>query len=397
MKKITLLLFTLLSFIGYSQSWDFTNDAQGWTGTNSDLTVNTTSVTLTTKEVNNPSFNQVAAGVDAETNKFIAVTLKTSANGPSYMRASFPKAASGRVYKATAITKGTSGFKTYYIELTNGEWTGTVNDIKIQFKEDNSTTGGANYNTTGETIEIDKIEFLTEIPKEEKESFTFDADAEGWEALDATIAVSSGVLIITPTVGESSKIIQPLTNVNATTNKYVHIVYKNLSSVNNQIRFQFRHSADGYTGYKGKNTVISTSSSDFETATVDLSAVAEWTGTTQDFQIILRDTENSNKASAGDFEIDSITFSASATLSIAEQNVFNSFTMYPNPASTNVTFKASSTISKVQIFNLLGKKVVDTNSLINNILNIVNLNSGMYLVKVYSSKNKILTQKLIIK
>lgn len=397
MKKITFILFTLISFIGFGQSWDFTNDAQGWTVSNSDLTVNATSITLTSKAVNNPGLNQVAAGVDADTNKFIAVTLKTSANGPSFMRASFPKAAGGRVYKATPITKETSDFKTYYIELTNGEWTGTVNDVKIQFKEDNNTTGGANHNTTGETIEIDKIEFLTAIPKEAKESFGFDTDAEGWEALEATLAVSSGVLSITPTVGEAAKIIQPLTNVNATTNKYVHIVYKNGSSLNNQVRFQFRHAADNYTAYKGNNTAINTSSSDFETVTIDLSEVTEWDGNTQDFQIILRDTENGNKASAGDFEIDSITFSASATLSVAEQNVFNSFTMYPNPASTNVTFKASSTISKVQIFNLLGKKVVDTNSFINNSLNIANLNSGMYLVKVYSSDNKIATQKLIIK
>lgn len=396
MKKITLIFLVLTSFSSFAQSWDFTNDAGGWTASNSDLTQNANSVTLTTKGVNNPSFNQVAANVDASAKTIIAVTVKTSANGPSYMRASFPKAASGRVYKAIAITKGTTDFKTYYIDLTNGDWTGTVNDIKVQFKEDNNTTGGGNHNTTGETIEIDKIEFLSEIPKVEIVSFTFDTDAQGWVGNNATTSVNGGVISVTPAVGESGKIINNVNTIDASKYKFVEIRYKNLSADNDQIRFQFRHAGDNFNAYKGKNIAMNVSSADFETLEVDLSATAEWNGNTQDFQVIIRDIDNGNKASAGDLQIDSITFKETSTLSSDREVSFKNLSIYPNPTSNFVNIHSNTKIATIQLFNLIGKKVFETKSLINKKLNVSNFDAGVYLLRVVDENNNTKTQKLII-
>ena len=396
MKKITLIFLVLTSFSSFAQSWDFTNDAGGWTASNSDLTQNANSVTLTTKGVNNPSFNQVAANVDASAKTIIAVTVKTSANGPSYMRASFPKAASGRVYKAIAITKGTTDFKTYYIDLTNGDWTGTVNDIKVQFKEDNNTTGGGNHNTTGETIEIDKIEFLSEIPKVEIVSFTFDTDAQGWVGNNATTSVNGGVISVTPVVGESGKIINNVNTIDASKYKFVEIRYKNLSADNDQIRFQFRHAGDNFNAYKGKNIAMNVSSADFETLEVDLSATAEWNGNTQDFQVIIRDIDNGNKASAGDLQIDSITFKETSTLSSDREVSFKNLSIYPNPTSNFVNIHSNTKIATIQLFNLIGKKVFETKSLINKKLNVSNFDAGVYLLRVVDENNNTKTQKLII-
>lgn len=396
MKKITFILITFLSFTAFSQSWDFNNDAQNWTASNSDLTVNANSITLTTKGVNNPSFNQDAAGVNADTQKIIAVSLKTSANGPSYMRTSFPKAASGRVYKATAITKGTSDFKTYYIELTNGEWIGTVNDIKIQFKEDNNTTGGANHTSTGETIEINKIEFLAEIPKEEVISFMFDADEEGWAGNNATTSVSNGVISITPAVGEAAKIINTVNTVDATKYKFIEIRYKNLSADNDQIRFQFRYADDNFTAYKGKNVTMNTSSADFETLEIDLSEIAEWTGNTQDFQVIIRDVDNGNKASAGNLELDAITFKEASSLSVSKENVFGDLQVYPNPSNGIVNIKSNISFAKIELFNIIGKKVFETSSIKNNQIDVSQINSGVYLLRLIDTHNKTKSQKLII-
>ncbi|QOD62002.1 T9SS type A sorting domain-containing protein [Polaribacter haliotis] len=399
MKKTTLIILLMfVPFFGFSQTFNFTNDAEGWTTSSADLTVNATSVTLTTNGGTNPLLTNSTANIDAEINKIAAITVKVSENGPTLMRVSFPKAPSGRVYKNVIISKNDSEFKTYYIDVSNAQWAGKVNDVKVHFKDDSSTANnGTNHTSTGETVEFDSIEFINEIPKVEKNSYTFDTDAENWEELDASVVVSAGVLTITPVAGESSKIIQSINNVNATTNKFVHIVYNNKSATNNQIRFQFKSSADNYASVTGANKSMNTSTTDFETLTFDLSEKAEWTGLAQDFQIVIRDTENGNKASAGDLQIDSVTFSSSASLGVNDEVTFaNSLSIYPNPASNNLYINTDTTISKVQIFNLLGKKVIETTTLSNKSLDVSGLNGGVYLIKVFNSVNKTATQKLII-
>ncbi|TMM29090.1 T9SS type A sorting domain-containing protein [Polaribacter aestuariivivens] len=396
MKKTTFLFLLLIPVLGFSQSWDFTNDAEGWSASSSDLTVNATSVTLTTNGNSNPILVQDAAAVNAETNKIVAITVKVSANGPTFMRASYPKDGGGRIYKSTVITKDDVDFKTYYIDVTNANWTGTVNDVKIHFKEDNGSNGGSDHTSTGETVEIDKISFISEIPREEKESYNFDTDAEGWEPTGATIAVSSGVLTITPTVGEAAKIVQSTNNIDATTNKYVHVTYKNNSTTNDGLRFQFRHSGDNYTAYIGTNESINTSSTDFEVLTIDLTGKTEWTGLTQDFQLVIRDSNNGNKASAGDLEIDSIIFSNNATLSTNEEVLFTkNLSIHPNPATDIINIKTKNTISKVLIFDVTGKNILNASNIKDNTLNISSLNSGIYFMKILDSNNYKTTRKLI--
>jgi len=396
MKKTTLILLLMfVPLVGFSQTFNFTNDAEGWTASAADITLNATTITATTNGGNNPVLEQSAANIDAETNKIAAITIKVSANGPTFMRVSYPKT-SGRIYKNIAISKNDSEFKTYYVDVSNSNWAGTVNDIKVHFREDDGSTGGSSYTSTGETIEFDSIAFIDEIPKEEKNNFGFDTDAEGWEALDASVTVSGGVLTITPVVGESAKIIQSTGNTNATTNKYVHIVYNNKSAANNQIRFQFKSSADNYTATVGTNESINTSTTSFETVTIDLTEKTEWTGLAQDFQIVVRDTENSNKASAGDLEIDSITFSSSATLSVNDDVAFtNDLSIYPNPTKGFINIKTQNNISKVLIFDVTGKIVLKRNSIENNSLNISNLNTGIYLLKIFDINNNNITRKLI--
>ncbi|WP_397447599.1 T9SS type A sorting domain-containing protein [Polaribacter sp. R77954] len=397
MKKITFILITFLSLSTFSQSWDFTNDAEGWTASAVDMTVNANSITLTTKDgANNPTIVQAAANVDANALSIIAVTLKVSANGPTYMRAHFPKAAGGRVYKPVAITNGLSDFKTFYIDLTNGDWTGTVNDVKVQFKDDNGTNGGANHTSTGETIEIDKIEFLSEIPKEEIVSFDFDTDDQGWTTIDAATSVSNGAIIITPEVDGAAKIVNNITTIDATKYKFIEVKYKNLSADNDQIRFQFRHAADSYTAYKGKNTSMNVSSSDFETLEIDLSETTEWTGNTQDFQLIIRDVDNENKASAGNLEIDAITFKETSTLSIDKINIFNDVLVYPNPSNGIVNIKSNISFAKIELFSILGKKVFETTSIQNNQIDVSHINAGVYLLRLLDNNNKTKTKKLII-
>ncbi|MGV6829017.1 MAG: T9SS type A sorting domain-containing protein [Flavobacteriales bacterium] len=74
----------------------------------------------------------------------------------------------------------------------------------------------------------------------------------------------------------------------------------------------------------------------------------------------------------------------------------NAFSIYPNPAQDFVTITSALEGSKtIQVFDLLGNKVLDTNT-INDQLNVSPLTSGIYLISI-SQDNITSTKKLIIK
>ncbi|MFH4963491.1 T9SS type A sorting domain-containing protein [Gaetbulibacter sp. M235] len=77
-------------------------------------------------------------------------------------------------------------------------------------------------------------------------------------------------------------------------------------------------------------------------------------------------------------------------------NQIKGFAMYPNPTSlgyVNITSKSNAKMS-VAVFDMLGKQVINE-TVSNNTLNVSNLTSGLYLMKV-SQDNAISTTKLVI-
>ncbi|WP_412560205.1 T9SS type A sorting domain-containing protein [Winogradskyella sp. MIT101101] len=75
----------------------------------------------------------------------------------------------------------------------------------------------------------------------------------------------------------------------------------------------------------------------------------------------------------------------------------NSFRLYPNPAKTvlNIETNINDADLKVQVFNLLGKKVLDTN-IDNGSIDVSELITGLYLVKIASDSKAIITKRIII-
>ena len=70
-------------------------------------------------------------------------------------------------------------------------------------------------------------------------------------------------------------------------------------------------------------------------------------------------------------------------LSVQDLSQFG-FTIYPNPVKDVINLNAQTSIEKVEIFNLLGQQVINTN--INNTssqINVANLTDGVYLMKTY--------------
>ncbi|WP_405334250.1 T9SS type A sorting domain-containing protein [Psychroserpens sp.] len=98
--------------------------------------------------------------------------------------------------------------------------------------------------------------------------------------------------------------------------------------------------------------------------------------------------------SCGNTTIASATFEVDDTFSVSEVETM-SLEMYPNPTHNTINFKGIKENSEVEIFNILGEKVL--HSSINNSVELqLNLNSGLYLVKIIS-EYKTTIKKLIIK
>ena len=83
-----------------------------------------------------------------------------------------------------------------------------------------------------------------------------------------------------------------------------------------------------------------------------------------------------------------------STLGI-EENVLTDgqVSIYPNPASEYINISSALELTKVEMFDLLGKQVMET--LETSQLKIKHLPTGMYLIKVYAT-NGTLTKKIII-
>lgn len=393
MKKTTLLLLLIFPFIGFSQTWNFTNSNEGWTGVqgNLDAGVTASTFTYTGEDGNNPQIVQTAAGVDTSTKNYAVVTIKNNTS-LEYMRVSYPKVDNGRIYKNVEITSGDTDFQTYVIDVTNGtHWVGTMDDIKILFKLDQNT----NADGSGGTIEIDAIAFTATPPLPIQNEYYFETndEAEGWSANNSSVMINSGVLTITPDINAAAKIVQQTYAIDADANNYMHIVYRNLSTENDQIRIQFQSPVDDYGSYNGMNINISSNMSNYETLDIDLSQDATWMGATQNFQVVIRDQDNGNSASAGDFEIQEIVFDNNATLATENLSKTN-FKMYPNPAKDKITISSENRISKIEIYNSLGEKVSE--SIKNNVVELTHLSSGVYFVKVDDSFHKSSVKKLII-
>jgi hypothetical protein len=69
--------------------------------------------------------------------------------------------------------------------------------------------------------------------------------------------------------------------------------------------------------------------------------------------------------------------------------------MYPNPAQNTLTVKSNFRITGVKVYSLLGELVIDVRGNFSRI-DLRELNSGIYMVKIYSDQYSV-TKKLIKK
>tara|TARA_R110001606_G_scaffold163657_1_gene307931 strand:+ start:4002 stop:6500 length:2499 start_codon:yes stop_codon:yes gene_type:complete len=83
----------------------------------------------------------------------------------------------------------------------------------------------------------------------------------------------------------------------------------------------------------------------------------------------------------------------SSILNLDNVSLLNDTKMYPNPVRDNLTIESKENILKIEIYNLLGKKIVEKEN--SSFINLSNLKPNMYLIRIYSQTGSI--SKRIIK
>ncbi len=118
-----------------------------------------------------------------------------------------------------------------------------------------------------------------------------------------------------------------------------------------------------------------------------------FTATTTEVVIYVRSLNSIDKLT--EVFYDNISLQEDVTAS-AEDVLASKFNIFPNPANDYIQIDANDVkISSVAMYSMIGKEVISEKNLVNSRLNISNLTSGIYLLKV-NADNRSLIKKIIV-
>ena len=141
--------------------------------------------------------------------------------------------------------------------------------------------------------------------------------------------------------------------------------------------FEITNDENSSGGSVGNNT-FTTTTFDFTASTTDVVIYVRALLSTEDNQVYF----------------DNISLKKKATASV--NDVFSSkISIYPNPANEFVQISTNETITGVEVYNLIGKKVISSSKLTNNKIDVSNLSKGVYVLKVMSN-DLVGSRKIII-
>lgn len=157
-------------------------------------------------------------------------------------------------------------------------------------------------------------------------------------------------------------------------------VYKTIIS---DVGFKFATPAGASTGeIKVANTVVN----QWEELTFDFTAVIGEASSNGIDQIIVFPDFDSRTATTVNY-FDDITFS-DGTLSVGNTGHRTSVSAFPNPSSDYWTLSAASYIDLIEVYDVLGKKLIDIRPLSKNYsVDASKLSNGLYLARVTSNKS----------
>ena len=215
---------------------------------------------------------------------------------------------------------------------------------------------------------------------------------------DASNVVKNGILVITTIVDQGLariRISESAKDINST-NSFLKIVYKAQSTLGfHKFRINMDHTDGTTTESTGNiNTAnnLIVSDGNWQTVYIDLATLGgtNWSGVGR-VDLYLN---GSTSHASTEFEIDEIEFTDTNPTASVKNNTLEGVSSYPNPVRNQLNVKTldGGTIS---LFNILGAKVLSTKTPSKNYpLNVANLSSGIYVLKVVS-EGKSFTQKVI--
>ncbi|QBN20456.1 T9SS type A sorting domain-containing protein [Flavobacterium nackdongense] len=231
--------------------------------------------------------------------------------------------------------------------------------------------------------------------------FLTDGNLEGW-TLDPQITVSThtgGLVTLAPTANQFARLNLlgfpiPTDPMAAKKCNKVTVVIKNGSATTNELAVVVGTIVSGI-------TPITTNDAAYQTYEIDLTKNTAWTGDVTSFKLRFADSNNTANAGkpsdSGSIILDNIRFTYDGSLgldAISKNN--NSIALYPNPAKDVLNISSASKVISVDVYDSTGRLVLKSDNKSNDQINVSDLQSGIYIVRLKNADNSIEDKKLVI-
>ncbi|KAB1155470.1 T9SS type A sorting domain-containing protein [Flavobacterium luteum] len=452
--KITFLFLFIIPFLTFAQQFNTPGDNEGFvivgTTTNT-LVANGTDLVLTMAKSGNPVIATATANIDADTNNYLEISLKNNSTTDQLRFSNTNPAVAP--FSNIVITKGDTSYQTYYVDIT--AWTGIVNVLSIVGKPTTGGYTFVGAGETISIDYIKPVVSLPIVVTPEVNTFSFDGASNGGfttllraTAVQATES-SKETLKITCTAANTGNskvsLAAGVAHVGGL-NKYAHIIIKNTSSNN---AFQIAGLVGGVVKSFNPKPVFTANDTDYMTYDFDLTT---WDDANQQPDLIIG--VKSTWAATGVYAVNDQVISSNSTyknltginttnnpradiianaaavpplpqnwelvgiegalLDITnpiyiDQIVFdnekgnlgnrdfgsksNTIAIYPNPARNVLNVKSDNTISKIDVYDMQGKKVASKNNTSD--INVSSLGKGIYIISVLQDNGSVASKQFV--
>ena len=241
--------------------------------------------------------------------------------------------------------------------------------VKALF-EVNSNSSDTNFNTSAELSEWNGAQHAT---------VTVENDVLTWEITGVSTKLKYDACSFAPTAW----------NINA-----LKIGYTN-GTDNTRMRF-VHPKADGGMAYIDFDDMAVSGDEASGVGEIDFTLLHDaWTGNLSQLELYIRNDDTNAGSTNGTFTINYIEFDYAETAGLADSNLSdeNSIHLFPNPVKNILSIKSPSILKKLEVFNVLGQKVMGREN--TNSLNVTKLNSGAYILKTMNENGTVSTKKFI--
>ncbi|MFG6686076.1 T9SS type A sorting domain-containing protein [Mariniflexile sp. HNIBRBA6329] len=286
----------------------------------------------------------------------------------------------------------------YYPSASSVNLVATANTHWLFDSWSGDISGGASTSVTMDADKTGTANFVVDPSFDYNFQFSTDGDLEGWST-DPQVSVAShagGLVTLALTANQFSRFnLYDFPIPTGTYNK-VNVTLKNETTSTDQITPIV---IKGGTTETLTPVTMTTSDGNFVTYGLQLSNATVWTGNADSIRIRFADADNPNQgrpSESGNIVIDNIAFVFDPALGVNDFET-TSFSIYPNPANDVLNINGKNGISKVALYSITGKKILETTTINSNQLDVSKFTSGIYLISIEDSNNNKTVKKVIIK